>query len=89
MNLIRYVVERIAGATLPVTFDNEEIYLPIAICPKPGDAVYLDQGDKTAYCRSQGRCCSQLQISQPTEGYVLCRAAKSYEISEEEGGQNV
>ena len=86
---IRDVVERIAGATLPATFENEDIYLPMSICPKPGDAVYLDQAAKTAYCSSQGKCCPKLQLSQPTEGYVLCRAASSYEIAEKEGGQHV
>ena len=84
MNWIRRVLWRWASATLPATFKGENIHVDRDVCPKPGDAAFLNQAGRTAYCRYGGKVCTQLQLAQPTRQYVLCRAAKSHEIVEEE-----
>ena len=83
-SIIDNIKRKLASAFLPSNFDEESITVEFSMCPNPHDAVMIDQNSMLAYCQHQRKVCPQMQLAHPDKNRILCRAAKPYNVTDNE-----
>jgi len=72
---------RMAVAAIAATYKDGDstIFVPLRNCPKPQQAIGIDQHRGRAYCRKSGRDCPLLQMLLKGGDSILCKAAEEQE----------